>query len=136
MNTKTETPHFLTRSFHVSRQDVLNSRDPHRLTEELRDLELACRRDLGMKLMEHLDLDQAMTVRLRRHSRDDPMRRVFSVTLDLELMAVHTMRVEMREFVPRPVEYREPKPQQKPAVPSLWQRYCNYVDSVREGLGG
>lgn len=131
-----ELPCRLSVAYTVGRREVMHSRDPNYLSSELRERESYCRRDLGIKLLENLDLDQAVTVRLRRHAYEEPVFQDFTVTLDLELMAVETMRVVTREFVPKPVEYRAPKPEPKPATPSLWQRYCNYVDRTRASLGG
>lgn len=107
--------------------------------QEFADRELYARRDLGIKFFEQLEVDQPMTVRLRRHSEQDFRRQAIVTTLDLEVMAVETMRVVMREMEPFRLEARQIKPPVKsnPGVLGrAWNGWKKHVDQCRESLGG
>jgi hypothetical protein len=122
-------------SFAVDRYDAM-----HFGPEESAIREGYARRDLGMKFLESLDVDQPMTVRLHRHVYKDPRVQATVTTLDLEVMAVQTMRVEMREFEPLRWKIEPPAPPvvaPKPGVfGCLWDGWKKHVDQCRESLGG
>jgi len=112
--------------------------------QEFADRELYARRDLGIKFLEQLEVDQPMTVRLRRHSEQDFRRQAIVTTLDLEVMAVETMRVVRREIVMKEIEegwkcetIPEPPVKSNPGVLGrAWNGWKKYVDQCRESLGG
>jgi hypothetical protein len=122
-------------SFSVDRFDAI-----HFGPEEMAVREGYARRDLGMTFIESLDFDQPMTVRLRRHVHDDYRNQRSVTTLDLEVMAVQTMRVVMREFEPPRWNIEPPAPPvvaPKPGVfGCLWDGWKKHVDQCRESLGG
>lgn len=139
MNPQVKPPCRLSRSFVIDKREAAMHG-----AMAIADRELYARRDLGIKLLEWLEVDQPITVCLNRTCSEDYRRNAIVTTFDLKIAPVETMNVVVKKIVMKEVEVgwkHETIPDQpiksNPGVLGrLWDGWKKHVDQCRESLGG